>query len=86
MGSVFKNKHLIEINLIVSFEEIHRFNHEFETIFSSNLCYCLTAGQTLSLHFLVECGPVSVDYFYDISKSKVKPSLFLFCHKQSLPV
>jgi hypothetical protein len=39
--------------MIVSFNERRGFYCEFQSILSANLCHCITADQTLSLHFLV---------------------------------
>jgi hypothetical protein len=47
---------------MVHLKEVHGFYYELKAIWSANVCYCITADQTLPLHFF------SADFIFQIMK------------------
>ncbi len=58
--------------------------YEFQATLSTNVCYCITADETSSLHF-IGGGSVSVDYIFKIMLgSKENSQHFFFSVKSTL--
>ena len=64
---------------MISFNEMHIFNFDFQATLSAYVCYCITADQTLSLHFIVG-GSVPVDLIFHSIKASERHIYFcLYC-------
>ncbi len=58
-------------------------DYEFQVTLSADVCYCITADQTLSLHF-IGGGSVSVDFIFQIMLGSMESSQhFLFSNKST---
>jgi hypothetical protein len=70
---------------MVSFNGRQGLYYKFQATLSAPVCYCITADQTLSLHFIVGCsaGLCSyVFYFYDSARINGRQSSFLLFHQK----